>query len=147
MNEINELHILVIEEGQVYSGKDKKRTEITVTKEDRKFMNKLDKLVPVTTSVDIYKSLFNEDTVYKNKYDNLLKLIDKDDVFKVSKYTCYKDAKRESLKQKYRWERCTNIKGQAITYKDDAQVDYTIENWWVTETIAKEIIKKFEEMM
>ena len=57
MNEINELHILVIEEGQVYSGKDKKRTEITVTKEDRKFMNKLDKLVPVTTSVDIYKSL------------------------------------------------------------------------------------------
>lgn len=147
MNEINELHILVLEEGQVYSGKDKKRTEITVTKEDRKFMNKLDKLVPVTTSVDIYKSLFNEDTVYKNKYDILLKLIDKDDVFKVSKYTCYKRAKRESLKQKYRWESCTNIKGQAITYKDDAQVDYTIENWWVTETIAKEIIKKFEEMM
>lgn len=138
-----ELHILTLSEGQVFSG-DKKRVAMNITKEDRPFMNKLDNLVPVTNSVDIYYYLFSDDTVHKKKYQILMNMIDEDEVFKKSKYLQYEDAKREDLKQKYNWTSCTNMKGLAINYKDNAKVKCEYENLWVTETYAREIIKKFE---
>lgn len=145
VNNRRELHILTLEEGQVFTGV-KKRVAINITKEDRPFMNKLDKLVPVTTSVDMYYYLFGDDTIHKNKYQILMNMIDDKEVFKKSKYTQYEPAEREHLKQKYNWISCTNIDGTLITYKDStAKVKCEYENYWVIETYAKEIIKKFEE--
>lgn len=144
VNNRRELHILTLSEGQVFIG-DKKRIAINVTKEDRPFMNKLDKLVPVTTSVDIYYYIFGDETIYENKYQILMNMIDEDEVFKTSSYTQYEDAKREDLKQKYNWSACTNMKGMPITYKDStAKVKCEYENFWVTEIYAREIIKKFK---
>ena len=145
VNNRRELHILTLEEGQVFTG-DKKRIAINITKEDRPFMNKLDTLLPVTTTIDIYYYLFGDDTVHKNKYKMLIDMIDDNEVFKKAKYTQYEDAKREDLKQKYKWSNCTNMKGLAINYKDNAKVKCEYENFWVTETYAREIIKKFNKM-
>lgn len=142
-----ELNVLILDEGLLYAGDKYNRKLITLTKDRLKFMLKLNKLIPVTTTVDVYRYIFKEDKIHKNKYDILKSLIDKDDVFKVDKYTKLKDAKRESLKTKYKFESLTTIEGQSINYKDDALIEYEVENCWITETVARLVIKKFEEMM
>ncbi|WP_434794667.1 hypothetical protein TPDSL_17810 [Terrisporobacter petrolearius] len=144
VNNRRELHILTLSEGKVFTG-EKKRVEINITKEDRRFIDKLDTLVPVTTTVDIYYYLFGDETIHKNKYEILMNMIDEDKVFKTSKYTQFEPAKREHLKQKYNWSACTNMDGMPIRYKDStAEVKCEYENKWVTEVYAREIIKKFE---
>lgn len=144
VNNRRELHILTLEEGQVFIG-EKKRVAINISKEDRPFMDKLDELVPVTTTLDIYYYLFDDETIHKNKYEILMNMIDINEVFKTSKYTQYEDAEREHLKSKYNWTSCTNMDGMPINYKDStAKVKCEYVNQWVTEVYAREIIKKFE---
>lgn len=140
-----ELHVLKLQEGLVFWKVKNQSYEKVMTKEDRPFMDKLDKLVAVTSTVDLYFYLFDDEIVYKNKYKILLDLVDPQMVFKESMYKRYVDATRSDLKNKYNYDTCSNVNGQWIGYEDTTDLMYSIPVFWLTESDARKVIKRWRE--
>lgn len=148
MSKSKELHVLKLEpQNSIWTNVTDKKREKLKGEVNRPFMSKLNNLISVTTTVDLYFYLFEDEVLEKKYTEILLPMINMNEVFKKSTYKRYKNATRTDLKQHYDWNKCTNIKGTAITYKDNAQEWYAYENYWISETYAREIIKKFNKMM